>query len=48
VWSWLNKHPDAKLADLRVWAEKNGANVNNAMCELYAWRKFNAKEARAA
>lgn len=42
VWAWLDKHPDAKLADVRAWAEKNGQNVNNASIELYTWRKFNA------
>lgn len=39
VWSWCDKHPDAKLADVRAWAEKHGHNVNNASQELYRWRK---------
>lgn len=45
VWAWLDKHPDAKLADVRAAAEKQGWNQNNASIELYTWRKFNAVEA---
>ncbi|MEZ5487361.1 MAG: hypothetical protein R3E75_06905 [Steroidobacteraceae bacterium] len=48
VWAWLDKHPDAKLADVRAAAEKNEWNVNNATCELYAWRKFNASAEASA
>lgn len=42
VWSWLDDHKDAKLADVRAWATKKGLNVNNAAIELYQWRRFNA------
>lgn len=48
VWAWLDKHPDAKLADVRAAAEKQGWNVNNASIELYTWRKFSAEGERAA
>lgn len=29
-------------ADAKAWAEANGTNPNNAVIELYVWRKFNA------
>lgn len=41
VWNWLDKNRSATLADVRAAAEKKGWNVNNAACELYAWRRFN-------
>lgn len=46
VWDWLDKRGDATLAEVKAWALKsNGVNVNNAACELYAWRKWkNAQE----
>jgi len=45
VWDALDRdveagqQPDAKR--VKELAEANGWNPNNAMCELYAWRKFN-------
>lgn len=45
VWDALDRdveagqQPDAKR--VRELAEVNGWNPNNAMCELYVWRKFN-------
>lgn len=45
VWDALDRdvkagqQPDAKR--VRELAEANGWNATNAMCELYAWRKFN-------
>lgn len=56
VWDWADKFkkdtgnvPDAAAA--REWAEKVGANVNNALIELSQWKRFHGltkKDAKAA
>lgn len=50
VWAWCDKHPDAKLADVRAWAEKANHNASNAMIEFYRWRRWSgaAKEVQKA
>lgn len=41
VWDYLDANPGTTAKQIREAAEGKGWNVNNAMCELYAWRKFN-------
>jgi len=45
VWDYLDGHPMTTAAELREVATAQGWNVNNATCELYAWRR--AKESAA-
>lgn len=40
VWDYLDARPATTAKQIRETAGKEGWNVNNAMCELYAWRKF--------
>ncbi|HAS6048015.1 TPA: hypothetical protein I7138_08130 [Vibrio vulnificus] len=40
VWDYLDTHPNCTAKQVREAATVNGWNVNNAMCELYTWRKF--------
>ncbi|MQB43032.1 hypothetical protein [Rhizobium sp. ICMP 5592] len=40
VWDYLDANPKATVKELREAAAGQGWNVNNAVCELYAWRKF--------
>lgn len=42
VWEYLDKHGDMKAADMKPVAVEKGWNANNALIELYQWRKFNA------
>lgn len=39
VWDYLDAHPMTTVKELREVAAAQGWNVNNATCELYAWRK---------
>jgi hypothetical protein len=39
VWGYLDANPTTTLAELRAAAAAQGWNVNNATCELYAWRR---------
>jgi len=41
VWDWLDKHPGATAKQVREAAPEQDWNVNNAVCELYQWRKHN-------
>lgn len=40
VWDHLDANPMTTAKELREVAAAKGWNVNNAICELYAWRKF--------
>lgn len=46
VWDYLDAHPGTTAKQIREAAEGKGWNVNNAMCELYTWRKFNGISGR--
>lgn len=39
VWDYLDANPTTTVKELRDAAAGQGWNVNNAVCELYAWRK---------
>jgi hypothetical protein len=41
IWDYLDAHPMTSLSQLREAAVAHGWNVNNASCELYAWRRAN-------
>ena len=41
IWDYLDGHPVCTAKEIREAAAENGWNTNNAMCELYTWRKFN-------
>jgi len=41
VWEYLDQHADMKPSDLKPVAVEKGWNQNNALIELYQWRKFN-------
>jgi hypothetical protein len=41
VWDYLDKHGNMDAKDLKPVAEAQGWNRNNALIELYGWRKFN-------
>lgn len=47
IWDYLDAHPMTTAKEIREAAAAQGWNVNNAVCELYAWRKFNAVSGRA-
>lgn len=40
VWEYLDQHGNLKPKELKPVAEAKGWNVNNALIELYGWRKF--------
>jgi hypothetical protein len=40
VWNWLDDHPSTLVKELKVVAVERGWNLNNAVSEFYAWRKF--------
>lgn len=40
VWDYLDANPTSTAKQVRAASEANGWNTNNAMCELYVWRKF--------
>lgn len=42
VWDYLDANPNAQVKELREVALARGWNVNNAVCELYAWRRYGA------
>jgi len=46
VWAWLDAHPGATAKQVREAAPEQDWNVNNAVCEFYAWRKFNGISGR--
>lgn len=39
IWDYLDAHPMTTAKEIREAAVAQGCNVNNAVCELYAWRK---------
>lgn len=41
VWEYLDQQGDMKPNDLKLVAVERGWNANNALIELYQWRKFN-------
>lgn len=43
IWDYLDTNPTTKVKELREAAAAQSWNVNNALCELYAWRRW-AKE----
>jgi hypothetical protein len=43
VWEYLDTNPASTAKHVREAAAANGWNTNNALCELYTWRKFNGK-----
>lgn len=43
VWEYLDANPACTAKQVRAAAETHGWNTNNAMCELYTWRKFNGR-----
>ncbi|MFC3162442.1 hypothetical protein [Ciceribacter thiooxidans] len=45
VWDHLDVNPTATVKELREVATAQRWNVNNAVCEFYAWRKFTASKA---
>lgn len=50
VWEWLDENGNCMPKDLRPVAAEKGWNENNALIELYQWRKFNGitgKQAKA-
>ena len=47
IWEYLDTHPMTTAKEIREAAEAQGWNVNNAICEIYAWRKFNGVLGRA-
>lgn len=42
IWDHLDANPDMQVKELREVAVARGWNVNNAVCELYAWRRYTA------
>ncbi|MCO6413526.1 MAG: hypothetical protein J5I92_12380 [Thiogranum sp.] len=40
VWEYLDDNPDTTAKQIREVAAAKGWNVNNAVCELYQFRKF--------
>ena len=48
VWEYLDANPTSTAKQVRAAAEANGWNTNNAMCELYVWRKFQGISGRQA
>jgi hypothetical protein len=40
VWDWMDANPKATSKEVRDWAERTGANVNNALIESASWRRF--------
>lgn len=40
VWKYLDAHPASTAKHVREAAAANEWNTNNALCELYTWRKF--------
>ncbi len=40
VWSWMAKHRDATTDAIRTWAARKGFNVNNALQERSAFKRF--------
>lgn len=42
IWDHLDANPDMQVRELREVAVARGWNVNNAVCELYAWRRYMA------
>lgn len=48
VWDYLDAHNEGATAkNIRVVAEQNGWNLNNAQIEFYQWRKFNGISGRS-
>ncbi len=45
VWDHLDANPTTTVKELREAATAQGWNVNNAVCEFYAWRKFTTYKA---
>lgn len=45
VWEYLDANSAITVRELREVATVQGWNVNNAVCEFYAWRKFTASGA---
>lgn len=41
VWEYLDANPASTAKQIREAATANEWNTNNALCELYTWRKFN-------
>ena len=41
VWDFLDNHSGCTAKQIREQAASNGWNVNNTLCELYRWRRFN-------
>lgn len=50
VWEYLDQHGNMMPKDLKPIAGEKGWNENNALIELYQWRKFNGitRAAKAA
>ncbi|MBK1674990.1 hypothetical protein CKO35_17265 [Ectothiorhodospira shaposhnikovii] len=46
VWEYLDANPTTAVKELRELAPAKDWNVNNAVCELYTWRKFNGIRGR--
>lgn len=48
VWEYLDQHGDMMGKDLKPIAVEKSWNANNALIELYQWRKFNGITRAAA
>lgn len=46
VWEYLDQHGNMKPKDLKPVAAEKGWNENNALIELYGWRRFNGISGR--
>ncbi|KCB32453.1 hypothetical protein L541_3193 [Bordetella hinzii CA90 BAL1384] len=40
MWEYLDQHGNMQPKDLKPVAAERGWNENNALIELYGWRKF--------
>ncbi|MBC9053185.1 hypothetical protein IAP83_01625 [Pseudomonas aeruginosa] len=47
VWEYLDQHGNLTPKDLKPVAAEKGWNENNALIELYGWRRFNGISGRA-
>jgi len=41
VWEFLDNHSGCTAKEIREQAANKGWNVNNTLCEMYRWRRFN-------
>ena len=46
VWEYLDQHGNMMPKDLKLVAAEKGWNENNALIELYGWRRFNGISGR--